>query len=435
MKFKRVFTNQGVNGIVGLLTDEKDNDIVFKVSQELDESILHEYLVLKDLATLNSEHFPKEKGLITKKVSKKFFEDPENNEMFDSNGVDTEILLMEYISRDSLDDIFDEHYKDRKIIFSLLVQILFALEDAQQKIQFTSYDIHLSNILIKKVEIEKMNKYVIKQKEYIIPTYGFLPVIIDFGSSYSKSVIGKPMRTKTYSYHKGIQSCIFDSLQDVHHLLVSAAESLENLDYNLYYWFRTRVLYYFRGVPMRSVSGWKILPSDIEEEAALKLEKLCQFSIWNNLYSKILNILNGLIILPLKPEINDENFIATAISLFTELQKLRNASLNDKDFLNKCKRIVQEVNNYNTSDRFNSAMIASRLIKFTNTKNNIDLKRLYNSAVIFGKLLSSFYYNQVTVNTEVISKGYSQNYLRSPIDAATFIMKNFNIYPSSFSHQ
>ena len=355
--------------------------------------------------------------------------------MFDSNGVDTEILLMEYISRDSLDDIFDEHYKDRKIIFSLLVQILFALEDAQQKIQFTSYDIHLSNILIKKVEIEKMNKYVIKQKEYIIPTYGFLPVIIDFGSSYSKSVIGKPMKTKTYSYHKGIQSCIFDSLQDVHHLLVSAAESLENLDYDLYYWFRTRVLYYFRGVPMRSVSGWKILPSDIEEEAALKLEKLCQFSIWNNLYSKILNILNGLIILPLKPEINDENFLATAISLFTELQKLRNSSLNDKDFLIKCKRIVQEVNNYNTSDRFNSAMIASRLIKFTNTKNNIDLKRLYNSAVVFGKLLSSFYYNQVTVNTEVISKGYSQNYLRSPIDAAIFIMKNFNIYPSSFSHQ
>ncbi len=70
-------------------------------------------------------------------------------------------------------------FNDWLIIF---VQILISLEVAQKEIGFTHFDLHTSNIMIRK-DIEVNYKVNLNTKSYTIQNTVLLPVIIDFGLS------------------------------------------------------------------------------------------------------------------------------------------------------------------------------------------------------------------------------------------------------------
>ena len=56
-----------------------------------------------------------------------------------------------------------------------------ALKVAYFKINFNHNDLHRNNILMRKCNTNVAFKYVILGKEYVITTYGSVPIIIDYG--------------------------------------------------------------------------------------------------------------------------------------------------------------------------------------------------------------------------------------------------------------
>ena len=63
------------------------------------------------------------------------------------------------------------------------MQILCALKVSYSKINFNHNELYRNNILMRKCNTHVAFKYVILGKEHVIPTYGSVPIIIDYGFS------------------------------------------------------------------------------------------------------------------------------------------------------------------------------------------------------------------------------------------------------------
>jgi hypothetical protein len=99
----------------------------------------------------------------------------------------------------TLDDLLDKKLLKEKEINSAFVQIIFTLLTYQKLFDFTHNDLHTNNILYSNTTIKSI-KYKYKNKIYVVPTYGKIYKIIDFGRSIYK------FRNNTYcsdSFSKG----------------------------------------------------------------------------------------------------------------------------------------------------------------------------------------------------------------------------------------
>ena len=150
------------------------------------DSIHYEFQVMKQINTLLDKvpNFPT--CLLYLKCATV---DP-HQQLCDSNssGNSREYILQEKIDGLPIRD-FVEKTNSESMWLSILLQILVALQVAQDYIEFTHYDLHSSNFIIRKIE----SKYpVIMQvemksgKKINIPTFNYIPVIIDFGRAHIK---------------------------------------------------------------------------------------------------------------------------------------------------------------------------------------------------------------------------------------------------------
>jgi hypothetical protein len=85
----------------------------------------------------------------------------------------------------TLDDLLDKRLIKEKEISSAFVQIIFTLLTYQKVFDFTHNDLHTNNILYSNTTIKSI-KYKYKNKTYVVPTYGKIYKIIDFGRSIYK---------------------------------------------------------------------------------------------------------------------------------------------------------------------------------------------------------------------------------------------------------
>jgi hypothetical protein len=298
--------------------------------------------------------------------------------MDDREYLPTSVLFLEYVSPHSFYDF--TKYADKSLINSLILGILCGLSIAQKHCKFTHYDLHIDNILIKECEPEAIFVYRIDGEAFAIPTFGFFPVIIDMGMSYCESLKGDTMKTSVEHYRKGLQATLFDKLNDMHHFLLSAMNKVE-YDEEEFYYLSTKMLYFFKNLPVLRKKGWKMLPNDIlklsmkdivksckglstgykpkekpkskieelrqkkiekrnkemgivEEEIQSKPRGLNELPIWVDLDIDIIETLSLGISLPWKEELEikeefesleeDEIIAYSFITLFVELQKLYN---------------------------------------------------------------------------------------------------------------
>ena len=400
-RFIKTFETNGVQGIVGLLEHRQTGEqVIFKLSVEIDRSIEHENQVTLDLNTLKEfcPNFVGNLGCVELPISRTFIyintpedsdiesdesEEDINSEdeeelreecklfMEDKEYLPTNVLFLEYISPHSFYD-FTKH-ADKALINSLILGILCGLSIAQKHCNFTHYDLHIDNILIKECEPEAIFVYKIEDEIFSIPTYGFYPVIIDMGMSYSKGLIGGTMKTSVEHYMKGLQPTVYDKLNDMHHFLLSAMNELEYEDDEFYY-LSTKMMYFFRYLPVLRKKGWKSLPNNIlklsmsyivkccrgsstgykpkeapknkieelrkqkiekrnkelgiEEEVKVSQKGLNELPIWIDLDKELLLVLSLGISLPWRQELeekteSEEDIISSSfIRLFVQLQKL-----------------------------------------------------------------------------------------------------------------
>ena len=119
-------------------------------------------------------------------------------------------LLLEYIQGDILEEtIFDEN-----ILLEFYIQIICALQFAQEKIHFTHYDLHSENIIIKKTPT--LLEYPLKRGTRKVKS-SILVTIIDFGYSHvSLPHIPKGLSVcmKRDQLERGTVPSVFDPLID-----------------------------------------------------------------------------------------------------------------------------------------------------------------------------------------------------------------------------
>jgi hypothetical protein len=303
-KYINTFETKGVQGIAGVLEHrDTGTQIVFKLSIEIDRTIEHENQVTLELNKLREfcPNFVGNLGCIELPISRTYIyvNTPEDTDdeysscsddssseeedgydkdecklfMEDKEFLPTNMLLLEYVSPHSFDDFCK--YADKALINSLILGVLCGLGIAQKNLQFTHYDLHIDNILIKECEPEAVFMYIIDGNSFVIPTFGFFPVIIDMGLSYCSALQGGTTKTPVEHYDKGLQSSMFDKFNDIHHFLISALYAVE-YDEEEFYYLSTKMLYFFRHIPILRKKGWKMLPNNILKLSMRQIVKTCR---------------------------------------------------------------------------------------------------------------------------------------------------------------
>lgn len=82
----------------------------------------------------------------------------------------------------TLDALLEDKKLNEKEMNSVLVQIIFMLLTYQKVFDFTHNDLHTNNIVYKNTSIKHIH-YVYNKQTYVVPTYGKIYKLIDFGRS------------------------------------------------------------------------------------------------------------------------------------------------------------------------------------------------------------------------------------------------------------
>lgn len=322
LPFIKTFENKGINGIAGLcnvaLNKSLSIPLVYKLSVNIDESISHEYDVALSLNQLRDfcPHFSYVYEQVCLPISRNYIdqeridtlesdeeeywdEDDERLSIWDedTDTIQTKLLFYEFVSDVGLYYLYKYSLKqnENKIPLSQMIMVLAGLEMAQSHTNFTHYDLHIDNILVRPCEDNSFFFYRFSTGETcLVPTFGFFPVCIDFGNSYSQSLDGKKVRSSIANYHNGVQSTTKDKLSDIHHFVLS---SLCYLESKQDYWrqIATKCFITFSHLPVWRHKGWKKLPYNILEKTVEGIESACKsitdLSLWNNYTLQLLEIL------------------------------------------------------------------------------------------------------------------------------------------------
>jgi hypothetical protein len=484
LRFRNMCGTRGVQGYVGVFslrddnklpslketkTTKEDKKVIFKFSKDIDFSTEHEAMILSEISKLNCPHFVNYYTIFEGKVSKDFFHNQHNQKQFLVKGGDYlpySILLMEHINNDiynikTLDSLVrgdpknilrHNVYKKKKfkqhVVVSQLLQTLISLEIGQLYYDFTHYDIHTDNILEMKCEpnsviiykySENINENEKKVHYQIVPTYGFYPKIIDLGMSYCSKINGKNIYTTLGNYNNGAQSGIFDPLNDVHHLMISVLNDLEEeeeelseesgLSNKLFRTIANNVRTTFSSIKILIRKGWKQLPYEILDQIVDTVNNYDKNIFKNYIIEecKLIDMFCHLIVLPFTEYdeyINFEKYLDDGmIYVLSEVQK--NIDNNDVDkFLLCMKDLIFAYNEVSDSDEFEKKYKLSFSAK--NELINFDYKKIFDSFGIISKQLSTFVYPIIREHLDLVKDAYDiiAKRFRSPVDMFHFVYQN-----------
>lgn len=235
LKFGEPFTKSGKQGLLGTLkvkTKEGKKEIVYKLSQYLNFLVEGENLMMKGLNEIREycPHFCKGFGKITIPVDPEFRKKENPFECEDRYKIYTDVLLMEslYPAR-KLYRYLKKNDFDEEILYSLIKQTLLAISIAQSKKQFSHYDLHSNNILVKKCPKNSCFLYILDEDhQYLIPTYGYYPIIIDYGFGYISEMENQPISKSLDHTDAGFMSDRFDQVADPKLFLVTISDEIKN---------------------------------------------------------------------------------------------------------------------------------------------------------------------------------------------------------------
>jgi len=338
----KIFPKPGKQGLVGLMSvnnsDEKDPiQFTFKISQYINYLVHHELTVMDSLRELSNfcPHFCRGIGSITCQIDPSKRKSGNPFEIECKYPIEKEVLLMEYL-KDCYK--FCNYITSPKIsdnvIYSTIKQVLMAISIAQKKANFTHYDLHSNNIMMKKCDENLVFLYVLdKDTQFCVPTYGHYPVIIDFGFSYAKELNGNYLWPSMNHTDIGFLSDRFDHVADTKLFLVTVADELKAT--SNYEQFRDKdnakklnniVRNVFNGLPIDYDSGWdNNIKKCASDEVFKVLKKIKTDSkLFNDCDYFCIDIIQTLIVLPLEPQSykDIELSYTTFLNEFIKIEKM-----------------------------------------------------------------------------------------------------------------
>lgn len=333
LSFDQIFEKPGKQGLVGLLEckDKKiKNKIVFKISQYINYLVYHEFTVMKSLNELSPycPHFCKAIGVISCQVDPKVNKTENPFNIKSKYPIEKEVLLMEYIDKSCKFYNYIRSDKiEEKILYSTIKQVLMAITIAQRKKQFSHYDLHSYNVMMKKCDKDVVFLYVLDEdNQFCVPTYGHYPVIIDFGFSYIKELDNGPCWPSLSHTDVGFMSDRFDWVADPKLFLVTVAyEIKKKRGSKMSKKFSRMVTNIFNNLSIEWDSGWDNTTKRGATDFVIEmLEGYNKDSyLFENFDDYCVDLLVSLVILPLQEQ-NYDNIGKSYKAFLKEFVKIEN---------------------------------------------------------------------------------------------------------------
>ena len=233
LEYKLTLKKPGKQGLVGIMNikEETKRECIFKISQYINDLTTQEYIVMKDLLKIKKycPHFCRPIGLIKAKTNPKMRKvgNPFNIKKT-SHPINNDVLLMEKINNSSkLYNYIRNLEVDDNLIYSAIKQIIMALVFSR-KVKFTHYDLHSFNVMMRKCDKDLVLLYSLNsESQFCVPTFGRIPVIIDFGFSFSESINNNPLFCSLSHTTVGFISDRYDWVSDLKLFLVSVSSEIE----------------------------------------------------------------------------------------------------------------------------------------------------------------------------------------------------------------
>lgn len=207
---------------------------VFKISKEVNRLVDHEYKVAKDMEDL-TEYLPHFNRILEVKKNVKCYipdklkkiKNLDTFNPFSRYNCIRDVLITEYIPSNLTLLKYIEKTKFSGCSESLIHQLILALFIAQQEKNFTHYDLHLENILLRRCAQRTFFWYKIEYEgvpiERLVYTKGYFPVVFDYGFAYSKGLEGTSYNNSLFFTNKGYTPFTFDEVCDFKTLMVRLA--------------------------------------------------------------------------------------------------------------------------------------------------------------------------------------------------------------------
>lgn len=207
---------------------------VFKIPKEVNTLADHEFKVSKDMEELSTylPHFNRifeikrdVKCYVPNKLKKN--KDGTSFNPFAQYNCTRDVSIIEYIpsSLTLLEYIKGTHFSG--CVKSLIHQLILALFIAQQEKNFTHYDLHLENVLLRRCLQRTFFWYKFSYEGVVINrlvyTNGYFPVLFDYGFAYSKGLEGTSYNNSLFFTNKGYTPFMFDDVNDFKTLMIRLA--------------------------------------------------------------------------------------------------------------------------------------------------------------------------------------------------------------------
>ena len=229
LTLERIFKS-GKQGIAGNIKKDGQST-TFKVSQCVNYLAENEFAVMTRLhdAIGYCPNFCVPKGLVPQKTEPRIEKGSNPFKINSRYPITKNVLLEEYIEGDKMYKHIKYGTCSTQTIFSSVKQILSSIALAQQEVKFTHYDLHSDNIIMKPCAINDVMLYILNETNaFVVPTLGYMPVIIDYGFSYVDACDGKSLNCSMAHTNIGFFSDRFDWVSDPKLFLVTIFNELKD---------------------------------------------------------------------------------------------------------------------------------------------------------------------------------------------------------------
>lgn len=440
----------GSQGFAGLLLhNETKEKVVFKIPKTPGFEVRHENAIMDKLLGSRKfiPHYSECYGLIRTFVS---FD--EKNPFYvskDQAMILTDVLLSEYIPGSIT---FTEKIKSYspKIIYSLVQQVLLAIEVGRRKYGLVHYDLHTDNILLRKCPKDSLFLYNFGNQQLLVPTYGVHPVFIDFGFSYLKGQENMYLYSQMGSTDAGYLSCLFDPYYDARVFLMNVSSELAQLKTRQETQFREKILAMYNHLQIDKVKGWDIQKGQYAaaDMIVYTIEDMERDEPMSKLFvnegSKCVHILQALISLPLKNNKNG-NFrphYKVFIQEFSKFEKSVRTTANKILLLvhlvesaQKCRKNDETHDERVRMFRRDFSYYIDKSLSFYNPPEDVDYSALLDSMYQMADCIETVYFrvmrNLAASKKEQYKVPLTNMQIFETVENFYSSMSSYRLYPSS----
>ena len=425
--------------------NEKDENLryVFKLSQYTNHLPYHEMTIMQGLKNICTycPHFCKGFGVLKVPVEPRFRKTKNPFDIVSKYPIEKDILICEYIDSSSK---FYNYIKSKNIhedvLYSIVKQVLMGICIAQKEKEFTHYDLHSNNVMIKKCNKDLVFLYKLdNENKFCVPTLGYYSVIIDYGFSYISDMNDGPLYTSLCHTDVGFISDRFDWVADPKLFLVTVSDEIkEKRRTKKSKKLRRIVKNIFTPLRIDWESGW----DDVEKKGAV--DYVANILQNHNDISKLfddydyycLDLLQSLIILPLEKQ-NYSNIHKSYKTFLNEWIKIEREITNEFYNIYILKELVDiarhvrpyyikpETRNQSITIFRNSIYESlNKISKFCRPKD-IHFEKLLCSMYVLAKNIEGILYEVISTRMEDKQKEYDKMLLQST--EQIFAVVNVNI--------